>query len=189
MGLAPQLLPVEPSLDREYLRGRRSPPSAPPRAPHPPPRRRSAAHRPRSGRCGARARPSAAGNWSAFRRNDAHLLMSPSREPRPRRLVLEEHAIGDRRHARHIVDAAHALARAPDVAPRLELGAPPLPKFIFDLSAAGKSSGSSPVLATLRAQVVARDAAEERRIDDILRDRLDQHLLVLRRSRWPPRSR
>src|SRR6202041_3388934 len=116
MRLAPQLLPVEPSLDGEYYAVREAPRAR--RRPH---RIRRLADDQRliagdevGGRETTAERRRQLLGVQAQRR---HLLKSPSREPRPRRLVLAEYAIGDRRHARHVVDAAHALARTPDVAP------------------------------------------------------------------------
>jgi hypothetical protein len=94
----------------------------------------------------------------------------PSRASRRRTAFQPLDELAD---ARQVVHQADALARAPDVLPRLRLAAA---EIIFDLSDSGSASGSR--RRSMLADVVAVHAGEQVRIDDVRRFGVEDRVLV-----------
>src|SRR6185295_6187468 len=97
-------------------------------------------------------------------------------EPAPRRAVLRLQAIDELRDARDVVDVAHALARAPDILPRLRafVAGAVLPRLFGGRQVVRVEAGRPDAAG----KVAAVHAGEERRVDDVAGARLDDHLLV-----------
>src|SRR5882757_946802 len=98
-----------------------------------------------------------------------------------RRCIFAFHPRDQCIHRFDIVDAADALAGAPNVPPRLRRRIAAGAEIHFGLVRFGQMIGIETRVRDTAAQVVAVDAAEQRCVDNIFAAAIDEHLLVLGR--------